>query len=142
MPNFMEIVQAVKKLNSILRERLNFRRWPILCTTLYRNLYKRATSPLTSTTPQTNSNALLTPTKRNSKGRSPSLLMLSPSTQTSTTTKRLRLPYNTPTSTTCIHTDSKHATSTNYSTSYLTTTSSPTETLPTDKSVVWQWAIV
>ena len=33
----MEIVQAVKKLNSISRERLNFRRWPILCTTLYRN---------------------------------------------------------------------------------------------------------
>ena len=27
-----------KKLNSISRERLNFRRWPILCTTLYRNL--------------------------------------------------------------------------------------------------------
>ena len=40
------------------------------------------------------------------------------------------------------NTDSKHATSSNYSTSYLTTTSSPTETLPTDKSVVWQWAIV
>ena len=41
----MERVQAVKKLNSILRERLNFRRQPILCTTLYRNpiLYKRAT---------------------------------------------------------------------------------------------------
>ena len=34
----MEIVQAVKKLNSILRERLNFRRRPILCTTLYRRL--------------------------------------------------------------------------------------------------------
>ena len=33
----MEIVQAVKKLNSISRERLNFRRWPFLCTTLYRN---------------------------------------------------------------------------------------------------------
>ena len=33
----MEIVQAVKKLNSILRERLNFRRRPILCTSLYRN---------------------------------------------------------------------------------------------------------
>ena len=33
----MEIVQAVKKLNSISRERLNFRRRPILCTTLYRN---------------------------------------------------------------------------------------------------------
>ena len=37
VPNFMEIVQAVKKLNSISRERLNFRRRPILCTTLYRN---------------------------------------------------------------------------------------------------------
>ena len=39
-PNFMdplEIVQGVKKLNSISRERLNFRRGPILCTTLYRN---------------------------------------------------------------------------------------------------------
>ena len=35
--NFMEIVQAVKKLNSISRERLNFRRRPIVCTTLYRN---------------------------------------------------------------------------------------------------------
>ena len=34
----MEIVQAVKKLNSISPERLNFRRRPILCTTLYRNL--------------------------------------------------------------------------------------------------------
>ena len=33
----MEIVQAVKKLNSISREQLNFRRRPILCTTLYRN---------------------------------------------------------------------------------------------------------
>ena len=33
----MEIVQAVKKLNSISRARLNFRRRPILCTTLYRN---------------------------------------------------------------------------------------------------------
>ena len=33
----MEIVQAVKKLNSISRERLNFRTRPILCTTLYRN---------------------------------------------------------------------------------------------------------
>ena len=31
----MEIVQAVRKLNSILRERLNFRRRPILCTTLH-----------------------------------------------------------------------------------------------------------
>ena len=31
----MEIVQAVKKLNSISREQLNFRRRPILCTTLY-----------------------------------------------------------------------------------------------------------
>ena len=34
----MEIVQAVKKLNSISRERLNFRRRPILCIALYRNL--------------------------------------------------------------------------------------------------------
>ena len=33
----METVQAVKKLYSISRERLNFRRRPILCTTLYRN---------------------------------------------------------------------------------------------------------
>ena len=33
----MEIVQAVKKLNPISRERLNFRRRPILCRTLYRN---------------------------------------------------------------------------------------------------------
>ena len=33
----MEIVQAVKKLKSISRERLNFRRRPIFCTTLYRN---------------------------------------------------------------------------------------------------------
>ena len=33
----MEIVQAVKKLNSISQERLNFQRRPILCTTLYRN---------------------------------------------------------------------------------------------------------
>ena len=33
----MEIVQAVKKLNSISGARLNFRRWPILCTTLYRD---------------------------------------------------------------------------------------------------------
>ena len=33
----MEMVQAVKKLNSISREWLNFRRRPILCTTLYRN---------------------------------------------------------------------------------------------------------
>ena len=51
----MEIVQAVKKLNSISRERLNFRRRPILCTTLHRStqncvllcietLCKRATS--------------------------------------------------------------------------------------------------
>ena len=38
MPSFRKIVQAVKKLNSISRERLNFRRRPILCTTLYRNL--------------------------------------------------------------------------------------------------------
>ena len=34
----MEIVQEVKKLNSISWKRLNFRRQPILCTTLYRNL--------------------------------------------------------------------------------------------------------
>ena len=33
----MEIVQVVKKLNSISWERLNFRRQRILCTTLYRN---------------------------------------------------------------------------------------------------------
>ena len=39
----MEIVQAVKKLNSISQERLNFRRWPILCTRI-ETLYKRATS--------------------------------------------------------------------------------------------------
>ena len=38
VPSFIKIVQAVKKLNSISRERLNFRRRPILCTTLYRNL--------------------------------------------------------------------------------------------------------
>ena len=37
VPSFMEIFQAVKKLNSISRARLNFRRWPVLCTTLYRN---------------------------------------------------------------------------------------------------------
>ena len=34
----MKIFQAVKKLNSISRARLNFRRGPVLCTTLYRNL--------------------------------------------------------------------------------------------------------
>ena len=33
----MEVVQAVKKLISISRERLNFKRRPISCTTLYRN---------------------------------------------------------------------------------------------------------
>ena len=38
VPSFIKIVQAVKKLNSISRERLNFRRRPVLCTTLYRNL--------------------------------------------------------------------------------------------------------
>ena len=38
MPSFIKIVQAVKKLNSISRARLSFRRRPILCTTLYRNL--------------------------------------------------------------------------------------------------------
>ena len=37
VPSFMEIVQRVKKLNSILRARLNFRRRPIVCTALYRN---------------------------------------------------------------------------------------------------------
>ena len=35
---FLNPVQAVKKLNSISRERLNFLRRPFLCTTLYRNL--------------------------------------------------------------------------------------------------------
>ena len=35
--NLMKIIQAVKKLNSISRERLNFWRQPILCITLYRN---------------------------------------------------------------------------------------------------------
>ena len=34
---FMKIFQAIKKLNSVSRARLNFWRWPILCTTLYRN---------------------------------------------------------------------------------------------------------
>ena len=38
MSSFIKIVQAVKKLNLISRERLNFRRRPFLCTTLYRNL--------------------------------------------------------------------------------------------------------
>ena len=33
----MDILEAVKKLNSISQARLNFRRWPILCITLYRN---------------------------------------------------------------------------------------------------------
>ena len=37
MPSFIEIVQRVKKLNSISRKWLNFRRRAILCTTLYRN---------------------------------------------------------------------------------------------------------
>ena len=37
LPSFMEIVPEVKKLNSIPRGQLNFRRRPILCTTLYRN---------------------------------------------------------------------------------------------------------
>ena len=37
VPSFIEIVQRVKKLNSISRARMNFRRRPILCTTLYRN---------------------------------------------------------------------------------------------------------
>ena len=40
MPSFIKIVQVVKKLNSISRERLTFRRRPFLCTTLYRNLMK------------------------------------------------------------------------------------------------------
>ena len=34
----MDIVQTVKKLNSISRAQLNFRKRPILCPTLYRNL--------------------------------------------------------------------------------------------------------
>ena len=38
MPSFIKIVQTVKKLNSISRERLNFRRRPFLCTTLHRHL--------------------------------------------------------------------------------------------------------
>ena len=38
MPSLIKIVQAIKKLNSISRARWNFRRRPILCTTLYRNL--------------------------------------------------------------------------------------------------------
>ena len=38
MPSFIKIVQAIKKLNSISRARLNFLRRPFLCTTLYRNL--------------------------------------------------------------------------------------------------------
>ena len=37
MPSFIKIVQTIKKLNSISRARLNFRRGSILCTTLYRN---------------------------------------------------------------------------------------------------------
>ena len=37
VPSFIKIVRAVKKLNSIFRARLNFRRRPFLCTTLYRN---------------------------------------------------------------------------------------------------------
>ena len=37
MQSFKEIVQVVKKLNSISRERLNLRRRLVLCTTLYRN---------------------------------------------------------------------------------------------------------
>ena len=40
--NFIKIVQAIKKLNSISRSRarMNFRRRPILSATLYRNLMK------------------------------------------------------------------------------------------------------
>ena len=34
----MEIVQGIKRLKSISQARLNFRRRPILCTNLYRNL--------------------------------------------------------------------------------------------------------
>ena len=41
---FHEDSPSGKKLNSLSRARLNFRRWPILCTTMYRNLYKPATS--------------------------------------------------------------------------------------------------
>ena len=44
MPSFIKIVQAIRKSNSISRARLNSRRRPILCTTLYRTLCKRATS--------------------------------------------------------------------------------------------------
>ena len=44
MPSFIRIVQAVKKLNSISRAWLNFRRRPILCTTLYRNLMQAGNS--------------------------------------------------------------------------------------------------
>ena len=40
----MKTVQAIKKLNSISRARLNFRRRPILCTTLYRNLMQASNS--------------------------------------------------------------------------------------------------
>ena len=36
LPNFMELLQAVKMFNSISQERLNFRRRQFLCTTLYR----------------------------------------------------------------------------------------------------------
>ena len=35
---FQKIVLVIKKLNLISRARLNFRRRPFLCTTLYRNL--------------------------------------------------------------------------------------------------------
>ena len=38
VPSVIKIVQAIKKLNSISQARLNFRRRPFLCTTLYRNL--------------------------------------------------------------------------------------------------------
>ena len=36
--SFIKIVQAIKKLNSIFRAGLNFRRRPFLCRTLYRNI--------------------------------------------------------------------------------------------------------
>ena len=44
VPSFVKIIQAIKKLNSISRARLNFRRRPFLCTTWVETLCKRATS--------------------------------------------------------------------------------------------------
>ena len=44
VPSFIKIVQAVKKLNSISRARLNFRRRPILCQLCLETLCNRATS--------------------------------------------------------------------------------------------------